>query len=266
MIEVPALMVSPELRHGFFTRQGGWSSGIYESLNCGLGSDDLRDNVQRNRAHVATALGMMPHNLVTGHQTHSSEVAILDQIPDQAPRADALVTASTGIALGILTADCAPVLFADPAAQIVGAAHAGWRGALEGVLDATVGAMEQLGAARSQIIAAIGPAIHQGAYEVGEEFRQRFCDADAANDRFFIASDRPAHFRFDLPAYCQDRLSRLGLAQITASQNCTYSEPGLFFSYRRATHRGEADYGRQISAITLGPAGFDLHSKPRRSD
>ncbi|NND50475.1 MAG: peptidoglycan editing factor PgeF [Rhizobiales bacterium] len=258
MIEVPALMVSPELRHGFFTRRGGCSTGIYDSLNCGLGSGDERAYVERNRAHVATSLGMMPQALVTGYQTHSSDVAVIDQLPDEAPRADALVTASTGIAIGVLTADCAPVLFADRDGQIVAAAHAGWRGALEGILDATVSAMEQLGAIRGQIVAAIGPAIHQAAYEVGAEFRDHFIEAEASNARLFIASDREAHFRFDLPAYCEYRLSRLGLAHVAGSENCTYDDESDFFSYRRATHRGEPDYGRQISAIALGPAGVGL--------
>jgi hypothetical protein len=258
MIEVPELMVNPELRHGFFTRRGGWSAGIYESLNCGFGSRDERALIARNRTHVATALGMMAHTLVTGHQTHSADVAVLDAPPGEAPRADALVTSAPGIALGVLTADCAPVLLAEPAAQVVAAAHAGWRGALDGVLERTIEAMARLGARRECIAAAIGPAIQQPAYEVGAEFRDRFADADAGNLSFFIAAGRTGHFQFDLPGYCRLRLRRAGVATVAVSEKCTYADAASFFSYRRATHLGEPDYGRQISAITLGPAGFGV--------
>lgn len=257
MIETPALMANPEMRHGFFTRRGGWSTGIYESLNCGLGSNDDRATVERNRAHVATSLGLLPHQLVTAYQTHSSNVAVLDGPPAEPLRVDALVATTPGIAVGVLTADCAPVLFTDHVAEIVAAAHSGWRGALGGILEETVSAMEAHGAARHRIAAAIGPAIQQRAYEVGAEFRDRFIADDGANARFFVPSDRPDHFRFDLPGYCAMRLGRLGLAAVDVSRDCTYANERDYFSYRRATHRGEADYGRQISAITLGPAEFD---------
>ena len=257
MIETPALMANPEMRHGFFTRRGGWSSGVYQSLNCGLGSKDDRATVERNRAHVATSLGLLPSQLVTAYQTHSADVVVLEGPPGGPIRADALVATRPGIAVGVLTADCAPVLFTDHIAEIVAAAHAGWRGALAGVLEATVAAMERHGARRHRIAAAIGPAIHQRSYEVDAAFRDRFLAEDAANERFFVASDRAGHHHFDLPGYCATRLGRLGLRMVEASGECTYANEGDYYSYRRATHRGEGDYGRQISAITLGPAEFD---------
>ena len=261
MIEDPFLMSNPELRHGFFTRRGGWSSGIYRSLNCGFGSNDERKSVERNRAHVTTALGMEPAALAVPHQVHSPRAVVLTSVPEAPPRADALVTASRDIVVGVLTADCAPVLMADPDVPVVAAAHAGWRGALDGVLDATLTAMEEAGARRQRIAAAIGPTIQQEAYEVGAEFRDRFVDADAKNGRFFASGRQPDRFQFDLPAYCAARLRQLGLLTVSVSASCTYRDEADFFSYRRSVHRREPDYGRQIAAITLGPSGFQLGTK-----
>jgi hypothetical protein len=257
VIEAPSLMRNPDVRHGFFTREGGHSTGIYRGLNCGLGSDDDAAIVRRNRAHVTTALGLKPDQLVTAYQTHSADVAIVSGVPDEPPKVDALVTATPGLALGILTADCTPVLFADAAAGVVGAAHAGWKGALGGVLEMTVDVMCEIGARRRHIRAVIGPTIRQPSYEVGVEFRDRFVAADAANAGLFVRSDRRGYFRFDLPGYAARRLVRLGLAGVADTGEDTYADEARFYSYRRTTHRKEPDYGRQISAITLGPAAFD---------
>jgi YfiH family protein len=264
MIEVPALMANPEFRHGFFGRRGGWSSGLYESLNCGFGSNDDPATVARNRTHVATALGMVPQTLVTPHQTHSADVVVLEEPPGDAPCADALVTARTGLAIGVLTADCVPVLLADAGAEVIAAAHAGWKGALGGIIEATIAAMERLGAARWRIAAAVGPAIQQESYEVGPEYYDRFIAADAASARFFAASGREGHHLFDLPGYCATRLAAAGLGRVDVSDACTCRDGKDYFSYRRATHRGEPDYGRQISAITLGPSGFALRGQRGR--
>ncbi|VAW12608.1 FIG00003370: Multicopper polyphenol oxidase [hydrothermal vent metagenome] len=257
MIEAPALMRNPDVRHGFFGRIGGHSTGIYTSLNCGLGSDDDTRTVLRNRGHVATALGVLPDQLVTAYQSHTADVAIINGVPDEPPPVDALVTDKCGLALGVLAADCTPILFADARAGVIGAAHAGWRGALAGVLEMTVQVMGEIGARRQDIHAVIGPTIRQGSYEVGVEFRDRFEAADASNGRFFIHSDRRGYFRFDLPAYVAHRLAHLRLASVTDTGLDTYGDEKRFFSYRRSTHRGEPDFGRQISAITLGPATFD---------
>jgi hypothetical protein len=264
MIESATLLEDPALRHGFFTRKGGVSDGLYRSMNCGFGSGDDPGDVALNRARVATALGLLPHQLVTVHQTHSTDVAVLDGPPEKTVRADALVTARTGLALAVLTADCAPVLLTDHRAGVIGAAHAGWRGALDGVLEATVAAMVGLGARAGHIAAAVGPAIGQANYEVGPEFEERFRAADPANGRFFVPSARAAHHRFDLAGYCARRLERAGLRAVEVLARCTYAESADFYSYRRATHRGESDYGRQISAITLGPAAFDAGPGPSR--
>lgn len=257
MIEAPSLLRNPDVRHGFFTREGGHSSGIYRGLNCGLGSDDDPVFVRRNRAHVTTALGLRPDQLVTPFQTHSADVGIVSGVPDAPPKVDALVTVTPGIAVGILTADCTPVLFADPVAGVVGAAHAGWKGALSGVLEMTVDVMCELGARRKHLHAVIGPTIRQPSYEVGVEFRDRFVAAAASNADFFVRSDRRGFFRFDLTGYCTLRLGRLGLASVSDTGGDTYTDEARFYSYRRATHRKEPDYGRQIAAITLGPAAFD---------
>lgn len=253
-------MRNPDVRHGFFGRQGGYSAGIYASLNCGLGSDDDTGTVLRNRTHVATALGLPPYQLVTAYQTHSADVAIINGVPDDPPQVDALITAKTGLALGVLTADCAPILFADANAGVIAAAHAGWRGALSGVLEMTVQVMCEIGAGRHDIHAVIGPTIRQGSYEVGVEFRDRFDAADTRNGRFFVRSDRRGFFRFDLPAYIAHRLHPLGLASVADTGLDTYGDEKRFFSYRRATHRRDPDFGRQISAITLGPTTFDAQN------
>lgn len=239
------------IRHGFFTRIGGVSSGIYGSLNIGTGSEDDQDLVRENRRRVAAWMKVEPQNLVTVHQVHSPDaVVVREPFRSERPKADAVVTDRPGIAVAASTADCGPVLFADPHAGVVGAAHAGWKGALGGVLESTVAAMESLGARRDNIVAVLGPSISQANYEVGPEFVARFTAADPGNARYFAPSGRPGHALFDLNLYTVDRLGRAG---VRAGQlgRCTYAEEDLFYSYRRTTHRGEADYGRQISAIVL---------------
>ena len=241
------------IRHGFFTRQGGVSDGIYASLNCGFGSRDRTDDVAENRSRVARTLAVNRPALNTVHQVHSADVTTVTTAwePAAAPRADAMVCRTPGIAIGVLTADCGPILLADAEAGVIGAAHAGWRGALNGIVEATIGAMCDLGAGRERIAAALGPCIAQASYEVGPEFRDAFLDADAANDGFFVSSDRPNHFRFDLPGYVDERLARAGIATVERLDVDTYAEADRCFSYRRATHAGEDDYGRLISAIAL---------------
>jgi len=241
------------MAHGFFTREGGVSEGIYAGLNIGLGSDDRRDHVLENRNRVAATFGTDSGRLVSPYQFHSPDVIAVDApFKEGANRkADALVTATPGLVLGISTADCGPVLFADPEAGVVGAAHAGWKGAATGVLQNTIAAMETLGATKANITAVLGPTISQEAYEVGPEFRQRFVDDDSGNAAFFVASDRHTHFRFDLPAFITEQLRGLGLKTVSDLALCTYADENRFFSYRRTTHRQEPDYGRQISAIAL---------------
>jgi len=237
-------------RHGFFTRRGGVSSGIFSGLNCGPGSSDQTDAVQVNRRLVCDTMNVAPQNLATVHQTHSADVLVVDgPITDPRPKCDAMVTATPGVALGILTADCQPVLFADRTTGIVGAAHAGWKGALDGVLEATVDAMVDLGAERTQIAAVIGPCISQKAYEVGPEFRQRFITRELGNDQFFEPASG-GKFLFDLPAFGLENLARMGIRSNIWTGNCTYSDPSRFFSYRRATHLNEPDYGRLIAVIS----------------
>lgn len=243
------------LRHGFFTRRGGASSGVFAGLNCGHGSSDQTDSVALNRARVAAALDVAPDRLVGVHQVHSPDVVVvgpdwLAAPPDPKPTADALVTALPGVALSVLTADCMPVLLADPQAGVIGAAHAGWRGALSGVLEATLDAMEGLGAQRAAIHAVIGPTISQRAYEVGEDFMDTFLTEDPDYGRFFSGgpSDKPW---FDLPAFGLHRLRAAGVGQAEWTRHCTYSDPARFYSFRRATHLKEPDYGRLISAIRL---------------
>jgi polyphenol oxidase len=238
------------LRHGFFTRKGGASSGIFAGLNCGPGSTDLAEIVAINRARVAEAMGVLPDDLVTVHQVHSPDAVHITAPTALRPRADAMVTATPGVALGVLTADCQPVLFADTRAGVIGAAHAGWRGARDGVLEATLTAMETLGADRRDIAAVIGPCISQSAYEVGQEFYESFTDDDPDTRRFFIngAGDR---MLFDLPGYGLHRLRSAGVGHVEWTRHCTYADPQRFFSYRRTTHAGEADYGRLISVIRL---------------
>lgn len=241
------------LAHGFFTREGGISEGIYAGLNIGLGSDDKREHVLENRNRVAATFGTDAAQLVSPYQIHSPDVIAIDApfTAEADRKADALVTASPGLVLGISTADCGPVLFADPQAGVIGAAHAGWKGAVSGVLKNTVTAMETLGASRSNITAVLGPTISQTAYEVGPEFQQRFQDENSGNTIYFTASERPDHFMFDLPAFITDRLGALGLKSVSNMALCTYSDEHRFFSYRRTTHRQEPDYGRQISAIAI---------------
>ncbi|SFS65615.1 conserved hypothetical protein [Sulfitobacter marinus] len=238
------------LRHGFFTRRGGASSGVFTGLNCGYGSSDQREIVQINRARVADAMGVPDTHLVGVHQIHSATAITVDGPLDETPRADALVTATPGLALSVLTADCQPVLFADPDAGVIGAAHAGWRGALDGVLLATVEAMETLGAQRANISAVIGPCISQRAYEVGPEFLEDFLAEDPDYARYFSngAEDR---MQFDLPGFGLNRLRAAGVGNAEWTRHCTYDDPARFYSYRRTTHSKEADYGRLIAAITL---------------
>ena len=253
MITAPNLSNLPSIAHGFFGRGGGVSSGIFESLNCGPGSGDDRDHVVENRRRALASLTNQECRLVTLYQIHSAEGVIVREPWEigNGPKADAMATNVPGMALGILTADCAPVLLADAQARVVGAAHAGWKGALAGVIEQVIAHMEQLGAKRERIAAAIGPCISQAAYEVGDELRENFTRQDAANARFFARATRTAHWQFDLPAYVRKRLETAGLHNAAALAHCTYAEFQDFFSFRRATHRGEKDYGRQLSAITL---------------
>lgn len=255
VVTAPALAALPGIRHGWFTRDGGVSDGLYASLNTGLGSADERAAVIENRGRIADALGVPRDRLVTCHQVHSPDVVtVTDPWPPEAnPKADALVTDRPGIAIAVSSADCGPVLFADPAARVVGAAHAGWKGAFTGVLEATLSAMEGLGADRGRIVAAVGPMISGAAYEVGPEFTARFRDAGETVERWFRPSPRADHAYFDLPAYILHRLERAGVGAAVDLGLCTYADEARFYSYRRTTHRGEPDYGRHLSAIVLAP-------------
>jgi YfiH family protein len=243
----------PGIRHGFFTRLGGVSEGLYSSLNGGQGSSDHPGRVRENRGRMADALGVPRDRLVSCYQVHSPDVVVVREprTRETAPKADAMVTAEPGLALGVSTADCGPVLFADPEARIVGAAHSGWKGAIGGVLERTLEAMEQLGARRGSVTAVLGPTISQAAYEVGPDFIDRFLTADPAHDRFFRPAGRPDHAMFDLPGFIVSRLVAAGAGRVEALGLCTYSDEERFFSYRRGTHRGEPDYGRLIHAIAL---------------
>ncbi|KCV82990.1 multi-copper polyphenol oxidoreductase laccase [Actibacterium atlanticum] len=239
------------LRHGFFTRRGGASSGVFSGLNCGAGSSDLSEVVRINRARVAAAMEVAPDALIGVHQVHSGD-AVVVQAPGQSGKtADAVVTDKPGLALTILTADCQPVLFADARAGVIGAAHAGWRGALDGVLEATLDAMEGLGAQRADTVAVIGPCISQGAYEVGQEFLEAFLAEDPDHQQFFANGARDDKYQFDLPSFGLHRLRQAGVGAASWINHCTYHDPDRFYSYRRTTHAGEADYGRLISAIRL---------------
>jgi polyphenol oxidase len=241
---------SLDVPHGFFTRKGGASSGIFAGLNCGSGSTDIAEVVQINRERVAEAMGVPHDHLVTVHQVHSADVIAVDDPLGDRPRVDAMVSRTPGILLGILTADCQPVLFHDATAGVIGAAHAGWRGVKDGVLEATVAAMEKLGARRDAIHAVIGPCISQSAYEVGPEFRAGFLADDPANARFFANGDGDRAL-FDLPAFGLARLKAAGVGHAEWTGHCTYRDAERFFSFRRTTHLGEADYGRLMSAIRL---------------
>ncbi len=236
--------------HGFFGREGGVSEGLYHGLNCGPGSRDDEQAIEENRARIAVALGMLPERLCTLYQVHSPNVVTVHEpFRRVGPQADALVTKVPRIVLGVLTADCAPVLFVDSKAGVIGAAHAGWKGAVGGVVENTLAAMEALGATRDDIAAVIGPCIAQKSYEVGAEFVARFASDD--QQQFFIPAEREGHYMFDLPAYVAHTAWRAGLQRIAMLAMDTCSDPGHFFSYRRSTLQGEPDYGRQLSAIAL---------------
>lgn len=252
-IQATSLARSSGIRHGFFTRAGGVSGGLYAGLNCGPGSADAPENVAENRARVARHLGGTHPDVSTLYQIHSGEAVIVDQPirPDARPKADGIVTNTPGLVIGVLTADCAPVLFADPEAGVVGAAHAGWRGAVGGVLEATIAEMEKLGARRNRILTAIGPAINQVSYEVGPDFEATLVESCANNAMFLSRNSPHERAHFDLPAFVEMRLKEAGVADVERKSPCTYSNESDFFSFRRSQHRSEPDYGRQISAIVV---------------
>jgi YfiH family protein len=248
----PRLAALSGIRHGFFTRAGGVSTGIYAGLNCGVGSKDERALVLENRRRASEALGVAADKLATPYQVHGTDTVTVTETwgPGLGPKADAVVTDRPGIALGIGSADCGPILFADAEARVIGAAHSGWRGALAGVGASCVAAMERLGAKRERIIAVLGPTISQANYEVGAEVRAQFTAMRPGNERFFRPAARADHFLFDLPGAIVASLADAGISA-TSMGLCTYADAERFFSYRRATHRQEADYGRLLSAITL---------------
>jgi len=241
----------PNIAHGFFTREGGFSSGIFASMNVGLGSGDDIEMVKKNRAKAALALGVAADHLVSAYQVHGNDVAVVTGPLAERPKVDGLVTNTPGVALGILTADCGPLLFADSEAGVIGAAHAGWKGALFGVWQTTLEAMERLGAKRERIVVVLGPTISQKAYEVGPEFPAPFLEGDKRYAEYFISSVKERHYMFDLPRFLVDRISALGVSNVVDLGLCTYSDAQRFFSYRRATHMHEKDYGRLLSAIAL---------------
>ncbi|UCI28350.1 peptidoglycan editing factor PgeF [Mesorhizobium sp. B2-8-5] len=250
-VRSPLLEKAQGMRHGYFTRIGGVSDGIYRGLNIGTGSSDDQTLVAENRRRVADWMGVPADHLLTAHQVHSPDVIVArEPFAGPRPKADAIVTDRPGIAIGASTADCGPVLFADAEARIIGAAHAGWKGAFTGVLENTILAMEGLGARRERIVAVLGPSIGPDNYEVGPEFVARFVEADADNPRYFRPSTTAGHSMFDLNQYTVDRLRKAGVTAEGLGR-CTYAEEDLFYSYRRTTHRKEADYGRQVSAIVL---------------
>ncbi|RZN15130.1 peptidoglycan editing factor PgeF [Bradyrhizobium sp. Leo121] len=248
----PLLSAIPGLRHAFFSREGGVSGGIYAGLNGGIGSNDAADNVTENRRRMAERLGVAPNRLLTLYQVHSPDVVVATTpwASDARPKADAIVTRTENLAIGVTAADCGPILFVDPNARVIGAAHAGWKGALTGVLESTVEAMEKLGADRSGIVTAIGPLIRQHSYEVGPEFVARFLEADADNALFFLPGEREGHAMFDLGGYIRMRLENAGILMIDDIGIDTYSDE-RFYSYRRSVHRKEGDYGRHVHAIAL---------------
>jgi purine-nucleoside/S-methyl-5'-thioadenosine phosphorylase / adenosine deaminase len=248
----PLLSAIPGLRHAFFTREGGVSEGIYAGLNGGLGSDDDPRNVAENRRRMAEQLAVAPDHFLSAHQIHSPDAVVASRPWDggSRPRADAIVTRTEGLAIGITAADCGPILLVDPKARVIGAAHAGWKGALTGILESTIRAMEGLGAERDGIVAAIGPMIRQHSYEVGSEFVERFIDAEADNAVFFIPSTRERHSMFDLAGFIRMRLENAGVLMIDDIGADTYSDE-RFYSYRRSVHRKEPDYGRHVHAIAL---------------
>lgn len=241
------------LRHAFFTREGGVSQGVYAGLNGGIGSADDPALVVENRGRMADYLGVPRSHLLSLYQIHSPNVLVVEEPwePHQRPQADAMVTTKPGIAIGVGAADCGPILFADPEAKVIGAAHSGWKGAIGGVLEATLDAMERLGARRGRTIVALGPMLSQENYEVGPEFESQFLAADPANRRFFRPGVRAGYPHFDLPGYIVHRLETAGAGQIENLGLCTYADETRFYSYRRKTHRNEPDYGRLIAAIRL---------------
>lgn len=253
MIEAEMLQSLPGIRHGFFTREGGVSTGIYVSRNCGLGSGDDRDRVLENRARTAADLGVTAERLITSRQAHTDTVSIASEpwTAESPPEADAIVTSTPGLAVGVLAADCTPVLMADPDARVVGAVHAGWRGALGGIVDAAIREMVALGADPANIRAAIGPTISAEVYEVGDEFKRAFLDQAPDNESFFHNDATSGRAHFDLPGYVRKCLDASGIGHITDLGLCTLQNESLFFSYRRARLRQERDYGRQISAILI---------------
>jgi polyphenol oxidase len=255
MIVRSGLFATPVLRHGFFTREGGVSTGIFASLNCSLSSGDDLATVQENRRRAMAELGLPAEALATVYQVHSADVVTVEQPwpPSERPRADAMLTKRKGVALGILTADCAPVLFADERAGVVAAAHAGWRGAVSGVLEATVAAMLREGASLTRLIAVVGPCIGFNSYEVGPEFPAPFLAQDADNAKFLRAAPRPRHHLFDLPGYVRARLTAAGVQHIDATGGDTARDDERFFSYRRSYLRREKQFGHQLSAICLAP-------------
>ena len=252
MLVSSLLSAIPGIRHGFFTREGGVSDGIYDSLNGGIGSQDDAAHVAENRRRMAAQLGVAPAHLLTAFQIHSPDVAVAAEPwePATRPRVDAIVTRTEGLAIGVTAADCGPILFADPSARVIGAAHAGWKGALTGILESTIAAMEKLGADRNGMVAAIGPLIRQHSYEVGGEFVDRFIEADAENGQFFIPASRQGHAMFDLAGFIRMRLENAGVLMIDDIGVDTYSDE-RFYSYRRSVHRKEPDYGRHVHAIVL---------------
>lgn len=254
-LSCPDFAAISHIRHGFFTREGGVSSGIYASLNCGPGSGDDLKNVMENRAQAMQSIGYLSESLVTCYQIHSAHAITVTKTWDiqDSPQADAMVTKTPGIALGILTADCLPILCADPKAKIIGAIHAGWKGAFDGIIESTIEAMRKLGADPAEIHAAIGPGIGQESYEVGPEFFARFMQQDIENQRFFTDSPRTGHHRFDLKSYACHRLYRAGLTHINSLAHDTCLDENRFFSYRRSCLRSERAYGRQLSVIMLLP-------------
>src|SRR5882672_9428897 len=254
MTASPLLSAIPGLRHAFFTREGGVSDGVYASLNGGTGSQDDAAHVTENRRRMAEQMGVTPERFLSVWQTHSPDVVVTTG-PWQGrtrPQADGIVTRTEGLAIGATAADCGPILFVDPNARVIGAAHAGWKGALTGIVESTVDAMEKLGAERSGIVAAIGPLIRQHSYEVGHEFVERFVEADAENALFFIPSTREGHAMFDLAGFIRTRLENAGVLMIDDTGIDTYSDE-RFYSYRRSVHRKEPDYGRHVHSIALVP-------------
>jgi YfiH family protein len=253
MITLDILDPNAGVQHAFFSRRGGVSGGLYASLNCGYGSGDAEENVAQNRRIAMDQLGLTAGRLATCYQVHSAKVVAVERawVRGQAPRADAMVTRIAGIALGILTADCAPILFHDPVAGVIGAAHGGWRGALSGIGEETIAMMVASGAERDRIRAAIGPCISRNSYEVGPEFPERFSGADAASMSYFAPAPRAGHFLFDLPGYIECRLARSGVGMVQRTGYDTFAEDALFFSYRRSCLRSERAYGRGLSVIVL---------------